>query len=53
MKKIIGFSVIEDNSKIHREVHKNRMVKGRIEKVASTRFKNDMVQVIIEPKCLK
>jgi hypothetical protein len=54
MKKIISFSIKEDNSKIHQEGQKKRMGFGtKIEKVASTKFKNYEVQVVIEPKCLK
>lgn len=54
MKKAIGFSIQEDNSKIHREGQKKRMGFGtRIEKVASTKFKDGDIKVIIEPKCLR
>lgn len=54
MKKIMAFSIKEDNSKIHQELHKKRIgVGSRVVKVASTRFKNNRVEVILKPKCLK
>lgn len=53
MKKIMKFSLKEDDSEIHKEGHKARLTKGKLIRRAEVEILNNELKIKIKPKCSK
>jgi hypothetical protein len=53
MKKILRFSVEEDNSEINKEAHKARLMKGKLKRKAEFKNSAGEIKVKLKPKCSK